>query len=203
MEIKSLRDEILMLLGVERNSTSNREKLLSALGAAIAIMAVSWVSHMSVALDFIDVSTGYFLVASMGASAVLLFAVPHGALSQPWSLAGGHLISAFIGVSCQFWFSGSLWVAGLAVGLSVCAMYYLRCIHPPGGATALTAVIGGAEVQSLGYDFLLIPVLVNVLAIFLVAVSFNNLFPWRRYPAHLSHRKKYPPVRSRRRESTN
>ncbi|WP_323844906.1 HPP family protein [Microbulbifer magnicolonia] len=193
MDFESLRQETLNYLGIERNSTSNREKLLSALGAMLAIAAVIWVSHFSVSLDLIAVSTSYFIVASMGASAVLLFAVPHGALSQPWPLLGGHLVSASIGVSCQLWLSDSLWVAGLAVGLAVGAMYYLRCIHPPGGATALTAVIGGTQVQTLGYDFVLIPVLVNVLAILFIAVTFNNLFPWRRYPAHLAHRHKPAP----------
>lgn len=65
-------------------------------------------------------------------------------------------------------------------------MYYARCIHPPGGATALAAVIGGSSVSTLGYQFLLTPVLINVLAIVLLAMLFNALFPWRRYPAYWS-----------------
>ena len=64
-------------------------------------------------------------------------------------------------------------------------MYYLRCIHPPGGATALTAVMGGESLHALGYQFVLTPVLLNALVILVVAVLVNYAFPWRRYPAAL------------------
>ena len=83
------------------------------------------------------------VVASMGASAVLLFAVPHGPLSQPWALIGGHMVSAFIGVSCATLVPDTITAAALAVGLAIGAMHLLRCIHPPGGATALAAVVSG------------------------------------------------------------
>ena len=126
------------------------------------------------------------VVASMGASAVLLFAVPHGALSQPWAVLGGHLVSACIGVTCAKVIGDPLVAAALAVGLSIGAMYYLHCIHPPGGATALVAVIGGDAVHQLGYTFILSPVLENVLIILAVAVLVNLPFRHRRYPAALS-----------------
>jgi hypothetical protein len=121
----------------------------------------------------------------MGASAVLLFAVPHGPLSQPWALIGGHTISAIIGVSCYLLIPNVFVAAAVAVGLAITAMYYLRCIHPPGGATALTAVVAGAGVHKLGYFYLFTPVLINVAVIFTVALTFNYLFKWRRYPAAL------------------
>lgn len=135
------------------------------------------------------------LVASMAASAVLLFAVPHGALSQPWAVIGGHLLSAFIGVTCQRLFPDALWTGALAVGLAITTMHYMRCIHPPGGATALGAVIGGADVHALGYLYVLTPILLNVAAIMTAAVLFNSLFSWRRYPAHLARRRKSKPVK--------
>lgn len=75
--------------------------------------------------------------------------------------------------------------APLAVGLAIGAMHYLRCIHPPGGATALTAVAGGASVHELGYHFVLTPVLLNVSILMITAVVVNFAFPWRRYPASL------------------
>ena len=122
----------------------------------------------------------------MGASAVLLFAVPHGPLSQPWPLIGGHLISAVIGVTCAK-FIPDVFIAGsVAVGLAVGAMYYFHCIHPPGGATALSAVVGGNVVHELGYQFVLSPVLINVIAIISVAICFNYFFKWRRYPVYLA-----------------
>jgi CBS-domain-containing membrane protein len=80
--------------------------------------------------------------------------------------------------------------AALAVALAIGAMHLCRCIHPPGGATAITAVIGGSAVTDLGYAFVWRPVMLNALTIALVAVLFNALFPWRRYPAHLVRRRR-------------
>jgi len=185
MNWKYYRREMRQLLGVPRNTTSHNEKLLSALGAAIGIFTISGLGGWLYLLGFLDQQGSQMVVASMGASAVLLFSVPHGALSQPWALVGGHLLSAFIGVSCFLALGSSGFASALAVGLSVGAMYYLRCIHPPGGATALTAVIGGSSVNALGYQFILFPVVLNVLALLTIAFLFNFGFKWRRYPAHL------------------
>ncbi|MFX8373896.1 HPP family protein, partial [Acinetobacter baumannii] len=80
---------------------------------------------------------------SMGASAVLLYAVPHGALSQPWAVLAGHAVSAVAGVAAARNISDPALAAAVAVGTAILAMHYLRAIHPPGGATALTAVVGG------------------------------------------------------------
>lgn len=134
------------------------------------------------------------MVTSMGASAVLLFAVPQGALSQPWALIGGHLLSAFVGVTCHEWFPHQIWTPALAVGLAVGVMHYARCIHPPGGATALAAVIGGPEIYQLDYWYLVFPILINVMSILLMALVFNAFFPWRRYPAHLVKRNPVKPA---------
>ena len=179
-----MKDEILKYLGVEIYRVGHTEKLASALGAFLGILLVFYSSTY-----FLQGTSSYLIVASMGASAVLLFAVPHGPLSQPWSLIGGHLISAVIGVSCAKYIPDVFIAAPLAVGIAVGAMYYLHCIHPPGGATALSAVVGGNAVHELGYQFILTPVLVNVIAIISVAISFNYLFKWRRYPAYLAQKK--------------
>lgn len=121
----------------------------------------------------------------MGASAVLVFAVPHGTLSQPWPVIAGHIVSALIGVSLAHLIPNVYIAAPLAVGLAVGAMHYLRCIHPPGGATALAAVVGGTEIHDLGYAFVVTPVAINVIVLVWVAIAFNYFFPWRRYPAYL------------------
>ncbi len=186
MQYKFLRSEIAKLIGFERNTTSHGEKLLSATGAALGILGICMVMAIA-GMGASDDPAATLLIASMGASAVLLFAVPHGALSQPWALCGGHLVSAAIGVTCRQWLDDSVWAAATAVGTAVAAMCYLRCIHPPGGATALTAVIGGEQIQALGYAFVLYPVLANVAIIIVVAALFNSPFQWRRYPAHLTH----------------
>ncbi|RXR03441.1 HPP family protein [Pseudoxanthomonas composti] len=178
-------------LGIERSTTRASDKWLSGLGAALGIVAVYHLTTWVFPQGFDGTASGLVMVASMGASAVLLFAVPLGALSQPWPVIGGHLLSAIVGVSVQKLLPGHVLAPALAVGAAVAVMAFARCIHPPGGATALSAVIGGQQVHALGYHYLLMPVLVNVVAILAMAVLFNGLFRWRRYPAHL-HRLSHP-----------
>ena len=169
-------------LGIELTPVSHTEKLVSALGGFAGIVSILFINGHFVG------SASALIVASMGASAVLLFAVPHGALSQPWPVLGGHVISACIGVTCASVIPHPFIAASLAVGLALGVMYYLRCIHPPGGATALAAVVSGESVHALGYQFVITPVLLNALVILVVAVLFNYLFAWRRYPAALVSR---------------
>lgn len=169
------------LIGLNVNRTGHVEKIVSALGGLLGILAVSLVAR-----DYLGNAGAGWLVASMGASAVLLFAVPHGPLSQPWPVLGGHVISAAIGVASAQFIPDVILAGAVAVGVSIGAMHYLRCIHPPGGATALTAVLGGDSIHALGYAYLVTPVLLDVLIILTIAVIFNFAFPWRRYPAALA-----------------
>lgn len=154
------------------------EKLRSTLAAFVAILAVGHLSNL-----FLGGTGLVVMVASMGASAVLLFAVPHSPLTQPWPLVGGTLISTFIGITCANLVSDH-WLAGaLAVSLSVLAMYATQSLHPPGGAMALLAVLGGESIRAEGYGFLLAPVGLNLLIILAAALLINNLLPGHRYPA--------------------
>ncbi len=172
------------LAGIDRHPVSHTERFVSIAGACLSIASVFMVSRA-----FLPGAHVPLLIASMGASAVLLFAVPHGTLSQPWPLVGGHIISALIGVTCALFIPNVILAGAIAVGLAVGAMHYLRCIHPPGGATALTAAIGGSGVHVLGYGFVVTPVLLNVSIMLIIAVAFNWCFPWRRYPAILSRKR--------------
>ena len=158
-------------------SVSEREHWISTAGGLIGILAVLWLGQA-----LLGAHAGIITVASMGASAVLLFAAPHGALSQPWPVIGGHLISAFVGVTCAQWIVEPMLAASVAVAVSIGLMYGLRCLHPPGGATALFAVLGGEPILALGYNYLFVPVLLNVVVLLIVAVLFNYPFAWRRYP---------------------
>lgn len=179
-------------LGIEFSPVSHTERLVSALGGFLGILLILLVSSR-----FVEGTDAALIVASMGASAVLLFAAPHGALGQPWNVLGGHLVSAVIGVACVRYIPGMALAAAASVGLATGAMHYLRCIHPPGGATALTAVVGGASIQALGFQYVLTPVLINVAVILAVAVLFNALFHWRRYPASLSGKAPLPAIARR------
>ena len=175
-----MRKTLAAYLGIDPDNTGHHEKLISGVGGLLGIAAVMLVSQWASPADALP-----YVVASMGASAVLWFAAPLGKFSQPWNLLGGHGFSAVIGVTCALWIAPITLAAALAVGISITAMYYLRCIHPPGGATALMAVIGGESIHALGYGYVWMPVGVNVLVILVMAIAFNYLFDWRRYPAHV------------------
>ena len=176
--LSNLMKQFKRCVTVNFDRVSNAEKLVASLGGVIGISLVSFISFS------VSGATGAALIVpSMGASAVLLFAVPHGKLSQPWSLVGGHVISALVGVVCYKLFKDPYLASGLAVGLAIGAMHVLNCIHPPGGATALAAVIGGPAIHSLGFSYVLSPILLNTLIILIIAIIFNGFFPWRRYPA--------------------
>ena len=112
---------------------------------------------------------------SFGASAVLIYGVPMGELSQPRNLVGGHVISALVGVIAYHLFPDNVaFASALAVATAIAAMMATNTTHPPGGATALIAVVGGASVHELGWMYVLSPVLVGVLIMLAVAVIVNN-----------------------------
>jgi CBS domain-containing membrane protein len=121
------------------------------------------------------------LVAPMGASTVLLFAVPASPLAQPWSIIGGNLVSATIGVSCAYLIGDPTLAAAVAVSVSICAMFALRCVHPPSGAVALTAVLGGPAIHALGYRFVLEPIAIQSVALLVAAIVYHAA-TGHRYP---------------------
>jgi CBS-domain-containing membrane protein len=174
-------------LAADPHPASHGEKLLSAVGAFLGILGVLTISQA-----VLDSQATALLVTSMGASAVLLFAAPHSPLSQPWPVLGGHMVASAIGITCVLLVDDVLAAAALAVALSIAAMYYLRCLHPPGGGAALAVVVGGDAVHSLGYAYLVTPLLLNVLALLSVAMLFNAPFRQRRYPLWLANLDREP-----------
>jgi CBS domain-containing membrane protein len=118
-----------------------------------------------------------WLVAPIGASAVLVFGVPGSPMAQPWAVVGGNTVSALAGIVCVLEFGGGPSVAALAVGIAVAAMFTLRCLHPPGGACALLAVLGAVGDP----HFALSPVLLNSVVLVLAGAAYNS-FTGRRYP---------------------
>jgi CBS-domain-containing membrane protein len=150
----------------------------SWLGGCLGIGAVAYLNF-----QLVEKADQVLLVASLGASAVLIYGATKSPLAQPRNLVGGHLISAFIGVASYKIFAPHLWLAAtLAVAFSIAAMHATKTLHPPGGATALIAIIGGPKIQSLGFFYLVLPVGAGVLIMLVVALIFNNLPRTRRYP---------------------
>lgn len=121
------------------------------------------------------------LIAPMGASAVLLFAVPASPLAQPWSLVGGNLVAAVVGVTCGMLISQPVGAAACAIAFTIAGMLALRCVHPPSGAVALTAVIGGPAIHALGYRFVIEPVGAQTFVLLGSALAYHAL-TGHRYP---------------------
>ncbi len=123
------------------------------------------------------------LIGSFGASAVLIYGAIKSPLAQPRNLIGGHIISAIIGVTCFKIMPSHLWLASsLAVATAIAVMHATKTLHPPGGATALIAVIGSTKIHSLGYLYAIIPVGLGAVIMLVVALLVNNIPKSRRYP---------------------
>lgn len=114
------------------------------------------------------------LIAPMGASAVLLFAVPASPLAQPWSIFGGNVLSALAGIGWGMLIHDPVVAAGFAIATAIGLMSLGRCLHPPGGAVALTAVIGGPAITAAGWSFVLVPVALNTAMLLGIGWLFNN-----------------------------
>ncbi len=169
--------------GFDRYKVHSKEIWISTIGGFLGIAGIFISSQW-----FLYPDISVMIVPSMGASAVLLFAAPHAPFSQPWNIVVGHILSAMIGVACWQWIPNLILAASLSVGLAIGAMYLSHSIHPPGGATALAAVIGSDSLHDLGFSYGFQPILLNVAALLFVALVFNALFKWRQYPAHLKQK---------------
>jgi CBS-domain-containing membrane protein len=125
------------------------------------------------------------IIGSFGASAVLVYGAIKSPLAQPRNMVGGHILSALIGVACFQLFGTTIWIASaLAVSLAIVAMLATKTLHPPGGATALIAVIGGPKVHSLGFLYALLPAGAGAIILLVVALLVNNLSQNRKYPEY-------------------
>lgn len=154
-----------------------RERLRAGFGALLGIAFTGglmlWVLGSATYIPW--------LVAPMGASAVLLFGVPASPLAQPWSIIGGNLIAALVGVTCARFIPSPVIAAAAAVGISIALMFTFRCVHPPSGAVALTAVLGGPAVHALGYGFVLEPIVIQTATLLGSAIVYHAV-TGHRYP---------------------
>lgn len=132
---------------------------------------------------FLLQSDSLLLIGSFGASSVLIYGAVQSPLAQPRNLIGGHIISSIVGVTVNLLFSDIFWLAcALAVSLSIVAMHITKTLHPPGGATALIAIIGSESILKLGFAYVIYPVAIGSLILLFIALIFNNLTKNRKYP---------------------
>ena len=157
------------------------DHLITFLGAFCGIGVVGLINS-----KYFVLNDNLFLIGSFGASSVLVYGIANSPLAQPRNLIGGHLFSALVGVTAYKLIPNEAWLAcALAVSLSIVVMQITKTLHPPGGATALIAVIGSEKIKNLGYLYVLSPVLTGVLILLVFAYIFNNLTKLRHYPARL------------------
>jgi len=156
------------------------EVLWSWLGAVIGVGICGFLSS-----HYFEPRDLTLLIGSFGASAVLLYAAIKSPLAQPRNLIGGHIIAGIVGVACYKLFGGTLWIAGaLAASLAIVAMLLTKTLHPPAGATALIAVIGGEKIHNLGFLYAFVPAGLGAFVLLIVALVVNNLSKNRRYPEY-------------------
>jgi len=155
------------------------ERLIACLWAAICItLTIVVCSGLPLAASDLPI-----IVAPLGASAVLVFAVPASPLAQPWPVIAGNVLSTLVGVAAFNAIPNVTIAAGVAVGAAILLMSVLRCLHPPGGAAALTAVIGSQGIHAAGYTFAFAPVGINSIALVSLALFFHRATA-RSYPHH-------------------
>ena len=159
-------------------AVSLKEICWSWVGAFFGILPLAYLNHFH--LEKTDV---LMIIGSFGASAVLVYGAIRSPLAQPRNLIGGHILSALVGVTAYKLLSGQLWLAApVAVATATALMHATKTLHPPGGATALIAVIGSPKIHALGYLYALVPVGAGAAIMLLVALLINNIPPHRRYP---------------------
>lgn len=161
-----------------------KDRVFACIGALAGIAATGVLARLALGDNPM---TALLLAAPMGASAVLLFAVPASPLAQPWPIIGGNTVSALLGVTMAWVIPDPMIAGAFAVALAIAFMSMLRCLHPPGGAVALTAVIGGHAVEAQGFVYALSPVLIDSLILVAAGWLFHHLsghsYPHRPIPA--------------------
>ena len=134
--------------GASRHHLNFADIMTSASLAGLSLAIVTWISY-----QFLDKQDIPFILASMGASTVILFLIPSSPMGRPWAFFAGHIISAVIGITCAQLITSLLISIPVAMVITVLAMQLTRCIHPPGGATALIILLGSEQIHNLGYQF--------------------------------------------------
>ncbi|QKM64028.1 HPP family protein [Polynucleobacter tropicus] len=163
----------LFYLGGDQPPVAWRERLRSSFGALAGLLFVLTLAKMLG--EFVGVSE--WLMASLGASALLVFALPQSPMAQPWAVIAGNTLSAVVGITCMHWIGEPLLAMPLAASLSIMGMFVLRCLHPPAAAVAMIAVLGHIG----AYRYAFFPVMIDSVLLVLAGAAYSNL-TGKRYP---------------------
>jgi CBS domain-containing membrane protein len=118
-----------------------------------------------------------WLMASLGASALLVFALPGSPMAQPWAVIAGNTLSALVGISVLHVVGEPLLAMPLAASISILGMFVLRCLHPPAAAVSLIVVLGNV----MHYRYAFFPVMIDSALLILAGAAYGNL-TGKRYP---------------------
>lgn len=166
---------------INSESMEKSNIIWSWIGSFLGILAISYFHQ-----DILNDKDLTLVIGSFGASAVLIYGAVNSPLSQPRNLIGGHILSAIIGVISFKLFSGNiLFCSAFAVATSILVMQFTLTLHPPGGATALIAVIGSNQIHELGFLYVLVPVTSGAFLLLIIAIIVNNIPKHRYYPESL------------------
>ena len=160
-------------LGGDQPVVSWAERLRACAGALVGLILVFTVAKMLG--EFVGIDE--WLMASLGASALLVFALPGSPMAQPWAVIAGNSLSALIGITTFILIPEPLLAMPIAASLSILGMFVLRCLHPPAAAVALIVVLGHIS----HYRYAFFPVLIDSALLVLVAGIYSNL-TGKQYP---------------------
>ena len=164
--------------GKSPSRVSLSEIMWSWIASLIGVGAIAYLEHF-----FFKENDLVLIIGSFGASAVLVFGAIESPMAQPRNLIGGHIIPATIGVASYQLMHNHIWLAAaIAVATAIAAMHASKTLHPPGGATALIAIIGSDKIHNLGYMYILIPAGSGALIMLVIALLINNIPKSRKYP---------------------
>lgn len=163
----------LFYLGGDQPAVSWVERLRSVIGAFLGLMLVLTIAKYLGELAGLD----EWLMASLGASALLVFALPQSPMAQPWAVVAGNTLSALAGISVVHLVGNPLLAMPMAASLSILGMFMLRCLHPPAAAVALIVVLG----HVMHYRYAFFPVMIDSVLLVITGAVYSNL-TGKRYP---------------------
>jgi len=160
-------------LGGDQPPVGWTERLRACVGALVGLMLVFALAKLLGEL----VGINEWLMASLGASALLVFALPASPMAQPWAVIAGNTLSALVGISIFIWIPEPLFAMPIAASLSILLMFVMRCLHPPAAAVALIVVLG----HITHYRYAFFPVMIDSILLVLAGAVYSNL-TGKRYP---------------------
>lgn len=174
---KQLLKRYSFYLGGDQPQVSWIERIRSVAGTFIGLILVLTIAKYLGELSNLD----EWLMASLGASALLVFALPQSPMAQPWAVIAGNTLSALVGIGTIHLVSNPLLAMPLAASLSILGMFILRCLHPPAAAVALIVVLG----HVMSFQYVLFPVMVDSILLVVAGAVYSNL-TGKRYPNRLN-----------------